>query len=321
MKYRSVERYLTEIRNRVREVLTPFADSKGYALAARIKSLESVSEKVETGRFKSFAQIDDLVAFAIVVPTLADEEAVLEFLAGAFERNELHRRGSSRKAPDVFRFDGTRFIARLGRPRNVSASVTSPLFSLPFEIQIRSAFEHAWCVTTHALAYKSGDLSWGRQRLASQLRATVEQLDTLILSFDNSAKVIEPSVWPPTKAKEALRHYFAGMLLASRIPEELCPKDWSRFIENVYGLVERCGRRDDRDDIAGTIQRDLDAELRQHPSDSVPMSISLWQLTFASLFKAGTVREKPDMHWPIITPELEDLYPSLRGFGPRFDYS
>lgn len=50
------------------------------------------------------------------------------------------------------------------------------------------------------------------------------------------------------------------------------------------------------------------------------MSISLWQLTFASLVKAGTVRNS-DKHWPIISPELESLYPDLRRFGPRFDYS
>ena len=53
----------------------------------------------------------------------------------------------------------------------------------------------------------------------------------------------------------------------------------------------------------------------------VPLSISLWQLTFASLFKAGSITTSLKNHWPLVTPELEDLYPSLRGFSPRFDYS
>ncbi|HUE00307.1 MAG TPA: hypothetical protein VMR62_12100 [Bryobacteraceae bacterium] len=54
---------------------------------------------------------------------------------------------------------------------------------------------------------------------------------------------------------------------------------------------------------------------------AIDLDISLWQLTFASLFKAGLITTSLKNHWPLVTPELEDLYPSLRGFSPRFDYS
>jgi hypothetical protein len=45
------------------------------------------------------------------------------------------------------------------------------------------------------------------------------------------------------------------------------------------------------------------------------------QFTFASLFKAGPVAPPIAGHWPIITPELEKLYPELQSFNPGFDYS
>ena len=170
-KYRSAETYLAPVQLRVRESIQTFADGRGFAVTSRLKTLESVSEKVETGRFKSWSEIDDLVAFTVVVPTLAHEASVVTFLQGAFRQVALKPRGSSSKPPDVFRFDCTRFIGKLVSPDDADA----PIFNVPFEVQIKSAFEHAWSVTTHSLTYKSADVNWSKLRLAAQLKAAVER--------------------------------------------------------------------------------------------------------------------------------------------------
>jgi ppGpp synthetase/RelA/SpoT-type nucleotidyltranferase len=139
-KYISLERYLTRLRTMVRDTLQPFVDRNGYAIVSRIKSLESLTEKLESGRYKGWAELDDLVAFTVVVPTLSDEATALNFLSSVFETVSLKARGATNKAPDVFRFDGTRFIARLtpsGTPGREN------LEAITFEVQIRSAFEHA----------------------------------------------------------------------------------------------------------------------------------------------------------------------------------
>src|ERR1043166_5046381 len=108
-KYRSVEPYLEIIRQNVRDSLLVFCEQEGHALvAARIKTLESVSEKVETGRFDGWCKLDDLVATTIVIPTLAHERRVIEFLRESFQEVLIRPRGSALKAPDVFRFDCTR---------------------------------------------------------------------------------------------------------------------------------------------------------------------------------------------------------------------
>ncbi|HEV3112652.1 MAG TPA: hypothetical protein VGY99_19360 [Candidatus Binataceae bacterium] len=159
-KYGSLGPYLTRLRTIVRDTLQPFVDRRGYAIVSRIKSLESLAEKlVESGRYKGWSELDDLIAFTVVVPTLSDEAPVINFLTSVFEKVSLRARGASDKAPEVFRFDGTRFIARLkpsGSPgrENIEA--------ITFEVQIRSAFEHAWSVTTHALSYKTANVTWER---------------------------------------------------------------------------------------------------------------------------------------------------------------
>lgn len=208
-KFRSAEPYLELVRARVRESLLVLCERDGFALVSRIKALESVCEKVETGRFASWNDIDDL--FTIVVPKLTDEVRVLAFLTETFDEIAIRRRGSTLKAPDTFRFDTTRFIGRLASP---DRERTAPLFDVPFEIQIRSAFEHAWSVTTHALSYKSEDVSWSKLRLTAQLKAAVEQLDTLVAACNEATRSIDPSVWPEIQAKAELKAFFR---LTSRI--------------------------------------------------------------------------------------------------------
>jgi ppGpp synthetase/RelA/SpoT-type nucleotidyltranferase len=317
-KYRSVEPYLAPVRDRVRDSLLVFSESKGFALVSRIKSLESVAEKVETGRFGKWAEIDDLVAITVVIPTLADESAVIEFLRDSFEEVDLKKRGSSLKAPEVFRFDSTRFIGRLRAPDENSRA---PIHDVPFEVQIRSAFEHAWSVTTHALVYKSADVSWSKMRLTAQLKAAVEQLDMLVMSFEHASKYIEPNEWPDIQAKADLREFFDDFVTSGRIPEELSPRDWSRFVDNVFRLVSSRSDRPKPAKILNEVKRTFETEIAILGPEAIPLSVSLWQLTFASLFKGGSIHGELRNHIPLITPELEDLYPKLRGFSPRFDYS
>src|ERR1700733_9459021 len=95
------------VETRVLATLRPFCSEHAFVFDARRKSIESLSEKIETGRFQSWSALDDLFACTVAVPLPADEEGVLAFLVQTFEQVELKRRHSSRKPPDVFRFDST----------------------------------------------------------------------------------------------------------------------------------------------------------------------------------------------------------------------
>src|ERR1700723_2387375 len=67
---------IDEVETRVLATLRPFCSKYGFVFDARRKSIESLSEKIETGRFQSWSTLDDLFACTVAVPLPADEESV-----------------------------------------------------------------------------------------------------------------------------------------------------------------------------------------------------------------------------------------------------
>ncbi len=246
---------------------------------------------------------------------------MLEFLDATFERIALRRRGGAAKAPDVFRFDSTRFIGRLST--RISGEPATEFSRIKFEVQIKSAFEHAWASTTHALTYKGSDVKWSKLRLTAQLKAAVEQLDMLVLAFEETSLRIEEGTWPEVEAKATLSSFFQSAVDRKDIPEELAPKDWSRFCDNAYAVTRAATRSQNYEpnDIAKVILGAVAAELAVLGPDMIPRSISLWQLTFGALCKYQVVKPPLGRFVPLITPELESLYPAVSGFTKRFDFS
>lgn len=197
-KFDHLDGYTRYVGGVVRDIVLSYCEEHGYAFVSRYKALESLAEKIESGRYRRWSELDDTYAAAIVVPSLSLEPAVLSFLQKRFKQVTLHEQGTTKKAPDVFRFDATRFIGSLD---SGIADRAPEIERIRFEIQVRSAFEHAWSVTTHALAYKSDDVDWRRLRLAAQLKASVEQLDMLVRAFDASVSSVTEFEWPNIAAR------------------------------------------------------------------------------------------------------------------------
>jgi len=317
-RYVDVEPYLRPLQRYLDSTLSPYCDDQGFAVVSRVKTLESVAEKIESGRYSNWMEIDDLVAFAIVIPTLAEENSVIEFLRKHFRTVAVKHRGGSQKAPEVFRFDSTRFMGRLQPPPESEGE--RPIDRIPFEVQVRTAFDHAWNVTTHALAYKSAVIDWKQQRLAAELKATAEKMDLLIMAFQEASLKIPESPWPIIQAKKEIHQFYAEAAEQGLIPRELLPKDWTRFTDNVFDLGMRCHQRLAPEEIASTVAHAVRAELAALGVEKIPRSLSLWQITLASMSKAGLLKAPLRRHWPLITPELESLYPGLKDFKPRFDF-
>ncbi|MGA8431310.1 MAG: hypothetical protein WB729_15925 [Candidatus Sulfotelmatobacter sp.] len=319
-KYASVEQHLAYVRDRVRDTLMTLCEQNGYALVYRIKTLPSLSEKIESGRFAKWSELDDIIACAVIVPTLSEEPSVVQFLEQVFQVITVKRRNSARKAPDVFRFDATRFIGKLRTPGD--ASPNDVPYQITFEVQIRSAFEHAWSVTTHALTYKGEHVDWNRLRLTAQLKAAVEQLDTLVLGFEEASSNIAKSFWPETQAKSDIASFFKAKLTSGALPGELGPKDWTRFSDNVYDMVRssKGSHRRPPPEIVSAVSTTMNDAIAELGRDRIPRSISLIQFVFASLFAAQVLSAPLEGYCPVISPELETLYPELEGFAPRFDF-
>jgi (p)ppGpp synthase/HD superfamily hydrolase len=77
--------FLNELKKNVSSTLSRFADSHNFPLSGRVKTIESVGEKIEMGRYNRFSEIDDLVAFTLIIPTATYEQEVIDFCKASFD--------------------------------------------------------------------------------------------------------------------------------------------------------------------------------------------------------------------------------------------
>jgi hypothetical protein len=263
---------LRELEAIVGSTVQRWASSHDYLFKGRIKDLQSLSEKLECGRYEKWQDIDDLYACTVVIPTALHTEGALQFLGNAFNEREVRGQGVGQKPPDVFRFDAPRFIGTLTPQPGVERS--AGLDDVLFEVQILTAFEYAWVVATHDLVYKGGHVDWRRARLAAHLKAAAEEADILITSFEMTAAVIPVSPHRDTNRRERLAVFFKEEFDSGRIPTTLEPGSWVRFCENVSDLL-RSYARDRVDEELDLLLEDARNLLA---TGQVPVSGSLFQL-------------------------------------------
>ena len=217
-------------------MLQRFCELNGYQLISpRIKGVESLADKIETGKYQRWAEVDDLVAAAIVVPTASHEDAVLEFLGTHFVTKVTRGRRNVPMEPEQFRFDVTRWYGRLQSQELVEPRLPE---HITFEVQIRTHFEHAWSVVTHDLTYKAEDVDWRRLRLAAQLKAMVEQIELMIANFETAAAGAVEGVWPRLQVVRSVQVMLQALIANDTSIEGIAPNAWSRACDSVVRLCE-----------------------------------------------------------------------------------
>ncbi len=306
-RFERCELPLAVVEKVVWETISSFCVKKGFAVSGRRKRYQSLAEKIETGRYRCWSELDDLYACKIIVPTLDEEEPTLKFLQQAFEHVRIAQRGSSHKWPDVFRFDSTRFVGRL---RDNGDASQQDARGISFEVQVLTAFEHAWSTTTHALAYKTGELDWRTKRIAAQLRASIEQLDMIVIGAGAAARHIAASPCPELDEQRALVKGFQTLINENRIPEELTPSTWSRFAENVSTLLRVDRRTDHRinpDDVVRFCREASEA----YTSATFPRLISLLQFVLGVLLRSGSFSLPVRRYTPLLTEEFRQVFPEI----------
>jgi len=316
-RYEFIFPYVEQVSKRVRESLVKYCESKYFAFVPRLKQVESIAEKIESGRFQKWSEIDDIFACSVIIPSQLEEEEVLINLKSIFKEVITKKRGITKNPPDLFRFTSTRFIAKLIGPEGMD----SPIYEIPFEVQIRTAFEHAWVTATHQLVYKSDDIDWKKIRLSAQLKASIEQLDQLIIAFNESSQNILEHPWDETTIKKRIIEYFKEEFDMNTIPSELKPSNWSRFSDNVYNLIYKTTRyKRNLEQKTDKILKALESETQKYDCQSFPKSISLFQFVLGTLAEKKFISFPIYGYTPIITKELEIVFPSVRKIKQRFEF-
>lgn len=311
--------HILKLGEKVNQTLMKFCEDNNFAYTYRYKTLESLIEKIESGRYETWDDIDDLFASTIIIPSLGKEADVIEFIKEIFELISIIPKGATLQSPDIFRFDSTRIVCKIP-PSPLSE--TTIFDNLRFEVQIRSAFEHAWTVTTHPLAYKTDTLTWNILRLVSQLKASVEQLDMLVIGASNISRHIKKHPWPELEAKIMLIEFVKEKIEQHAIPKESEPKDLSRFCDNIISLTKYF-IKDKPPKIKSKVKeicKIIEEEIEKFGEGSFPKSLSLYQLFFSIIAKHGFLDNNTLKLNVLITPDMEMFYPEVKEFKRRFLY-
>ncbi|MGB7963997.1 MAG: hypothetical protein WCF12_13710 [Propionicimonas sp.] len=312
-----VQPQVEDVARHVGKTLEPYCKEHGYLFRGRSKELTSLVEKLEGGRVARWSEIDDLYACTIVVPVRDHEDKVLRKLDSSFVRRQVRSRTESRKAPDVFRFDGTRWYGTISE---AAAATRQPgVKNVIFEVQVVTAFEYAWIAVTHDLVYKGDVVEWRKQRLAAQLKAAVEQVEVLISAFESASDAVLESPWPETEVKALIVERFRRLAADGLLPETLLPASWRRFGDNVYALVKSYEANPHKLSTAVNALLDtVDSDLLGAEPTRLPNSGTLFQYVLSVVNRADTTGNL-DKFRVIPSRELQDLY-GINRLGQEFAF-
>ncbi|MGW9210655.1 hypothetical protein ACWGR4_27165 [Embleya sp. NPDC055664] len=316
--YSSVTSDLQALDNYVSTTMRRWSDLRGYPFKRRIKTVESLSEKLETGRYSKWSDLDDLYACTIVIPTVSHEADVLEFLGKVFNQVALRGRNTTQKAPEVFRFDSTRFVGKVHAGPDLP--YPAGMSDILFEVQVSTAFEYAWAVVTHELVYKSSDFDWRKARLAAQLKASVEQIELVIAGFEANLDFVPRSKHQESDAKQSIVVTFKELIADEIIPQTLEPASWTRFANNLFDLVKSFAKKPSQTPYkVDEFIKAVDVQLRRKDLQPTPTSGSLFQLV-ASEAHAGRIGGASLENFTIVeSPELRDFY-GIRDVPKPFNF-
>jgi hypothetical protein len=108
---------------------------------------------------------------------------------------------------------------------------------------------------------------------------------------------------------------FSRGVTEKKIPEETLPKDFTRFIDNFADMIRAAQLRPD-DSVS--VARKLVDIIMERDQREFPRSLSLLQFCFAEATLNSFIGQLRGSYTVPITPELESLYPHVRGYAQRF---
>lgn len=126
-------------------------DYKIHSVTARVKTLESLTQKVQRkGLTDPFAELSDIVGIRIVCLFLADISDVVRLLRSTFdvvwEDNKI--------ADNVSAFGYLSYHLIVNMKGSHAGPRYDAIANIPFEVQVRTIAMDAWANVSHHLAYK-----------------------------------------------------------------------------------------------------------------------------------------------------------------------
>jgi len=128
------------------------ADIKFHSIGGRLKSVDSILNKLERKQLKGLPEINDLVGVRIVCLFLSDIKEIGAVIRKKFEVLDEDNKIEG-KDTESFGYMSFHFIVKL--KKTYSGPRYDAILDLPAEIQVRTIAMDAWAATSHYLDYKS----------------------------------------------------------------------------------------------------------------------------------------------------------------------
>jgi ppGpp synthetase/RelA/SpoT-type nucleotidyltranferase len=299
---------LETVESAARSILDDFCKRRGFLLAGRAKSMESLRDKLETGRYADLDDVDGAIAFSIVIDTTSQESEVRKFIRKSFLVISV-RSGTTLQDERTFDFDCTRIYCRLEDKLQLGNGIDR----ITVEIQIRTILQHAWSKITHPLVYKANIFDARAARLAAELMAQLESIDRSFSHFRTNSRSVKVVNRRDMIGSSALTAMIDQLVSDGVIPSEMRPSNGRRLGENIYSAIRRDLRHHYTKHIK-TIKEFLEAQ-----KGKFPRSVSLFQLAIVALYDANALdhgnADRPRRYY--VTDELISLFPHAASIPNR----
>lgn len=299
--FSSRQSVLREVESRAREVLEDFCKRRGFLLIGRRKTLDSLRDKLETGRYQDIDSVDDVIAFSVVIDTLGQETEVKSFIKRNFNVTSI-KSGATLQDERLFDFDCTRICCSLD---NKEGS-TSKIFSVQIEVQIRTMLQHAWAKITHPQVYKAELFDARASRLAAEIMAQLESIDRSLSRFRTSSRSVKTVTRKEMTACAEIVDSIDKLVADGTIPSEMRPPNGRRLGENIFRSISV----DKRKQYKKHLNQIKDFLVAQ--KEKFPRSVTLFQLAIVALHEANALEagspSRPRRYY--VTDDLITLFPS-----------
>lgn len=224
------------LQSRVDDIFSKPCHDRRWHYESRVKEETSYALKIETGRVAALDNLEDFFGCTVVVRNSSEIQDAVRFVNDHCSI-EYRRPKSRRITPNrasTFEFDDLRLYVKL---KPSTATPPRPEDGKLFEVQVKTFLFHAWAIATHDLMYKSDEVSWGRERIAFQVRAMLEHAETTIQQA--AALAAAANLEREDKATEDLRKII--QVVKAIWPADQLPMDLRRLSQNIRELLSMLG--------------------------------------------------------------------------------
>ncbi len=179
--------YLGEVERLIQRLIDQESIQLAFPISGRLKKLDSIIEKHESGRFKikkTTTELEDLVGLRIVVLFPENKDIIINTLKR--ELKCIKERNFDSEV-DKFAYSSTHLVLKIPEgwkgvpPWNEHTEKR-------IEVQIRTLSEHIWAETSHTLFYK------GEENIPKAIKRDLHRLSALLEIADDKLQNVKDKV-------------------------------------------------------------------------------------------------------------------------------